>query len=200
MNLAEAFPGKWLKAGHLKGDTHITITGFKMGRYDDGSPAPELSIKEPIGGNTGMALGLNKTNWKAIAKLYGDNTDAWIGKRITVFPTEVEFGGETTMGIRVRLTAPADDAPAAPAPAPTAAAPAQAKPPTFGFANASRLTDKIAEACKANAEMTLDNLRMHLTKAHPAQSEQVAGPVQDWPQTFGASVKEWFEFDRSIPF
>ena len=102
MNMAEAFPGKWLKAGHLKGDTHITITGFRMGRYEDGNPAPELSIKEPIGGNTDMALGLNKTNWKSIAKLYGDNTDAWIGKRITLHAQNVRVGPKMEPGIRVK--------------------------------------------------------------------------------------------------
>lgn len=51
-------------------------------------------------------LAINKTNGKAIAKLYGTNTDGWIGKRITIYPTTTTFGGETVECIRVRPKAP----------------------------------------------------------------------------------------------
>jgi hypothetical protein len=51
-------------------------------------------------------LALNKTNGKAIAKLYGTNTDDWAGKWITIYPTTTEFGGETVDCIRIKPFAP----------------------------------------------------------------------------------------------
>ena len=41
---------------------------------------------------TDKGLVLNKTNLNTIARLYGDDTDLWIGKPITLFATEVQFG------------------------------------------------------------------------------------------------------------
>ena len=38
--------------------------------------------------------------------MYGDDTDMWIGKAITMYATEVEFGGKMVMGIRVRMQPP----------------------------------------------------------------------------------------------
>lgn len=51
-------------------------------------------------------LALNKTNGKIIAKLYGTDTDAWIGQSVTLFPTTTEFGGETVECIRIRPNVP----------------------------------------------------------------------------------------------
>jgi hypothetical protein len=51
-------------------------------------------------------LALNVTNCKTIAAMYGNNTDAWIGKRITIYPTTTDFGGKTIDCIRVRPGVP----------------------------------------------------------------------------------------------
>jgi len=59
-------------------------------------------------------LALNSTNCKTIAALYGNDTEAWIGKRITLYPTTTQMAGETCECIRVRPSIPADK-PAAPA-------------------------------------------------------------------------------------
>lgn len=48
----------------------------------------------------------NVTTAKCIAAMYGNNTDAWIGKAITLYPTQVDFGGKTVDAIRVRPTVP----------------------------------------------------------------------------------------------
>lgn len=63
-------------------------------------------------------LALNVTNCKTIAAMYGINTDAWVGKRVTIFPTTTDFGGKTVDCIRVRpgiprgkAAAPEPDAP-----------------------------------------------------------------------------------------
>lgn len=51
-------------------------------------------------------LALNKTNGKTIAKLYGKDTEDWVGELITIYATTTEFGGETRDCIRVRPRRP----------------------------------------------------------------------------------------------
>ena len=48
------------------------------------------------------ALLLNKTNAKAIAKLYGTHTEKWGGKQIELFPTECDAFGDKVECVRVR--------------------------------------------------------------------------------------------------
>ncbi len=50
---------------------------------------------------------LNVTNSKAIANLYGNDTDHWAGKRISLFPSTTSMAGETVDCIRVRPREPA---------------------------------------------------------------------------------------------
>lgn len=126
--VSEMNPSKYLKAeadcvdpDGDPADLHLTITEVRQETVGMGAQADKkwvLYFKEVDKG-----LVLNKTNTKAIAKLHGDDTDDWEGKRITLYQTEVEYQGETMLGIRVRLTAPkAKGKPGknAPAPAPLA--------------------------------------------------------------------------------
>ena len=66
--------------------------------------------KKPVIWFEGREKGLacNKTNAKAIAGMYGNDTREWIGKRITIYPTTTHFGSETVDCIRVRPTVPAE--------------------------------------------------------------------------------------------
>ena len=52
------------------------------------------------------AMVLNRTNLKRIVALHGNDTDSWPGKRITLYPSETDFGGRTVPCIRVREEAP----------------------------------------------------------------------------------------------
>jgi hypothetical protein len=65
--------------------------------------------KKPVvyfeGKEKGFAL--NKTNGKTIAGMYGNDTAAWIGKKITIYATTTSMGGETVDCIRVRNKEPA---------------------------------------------------------------------------------------------
>jgi hypothetical protein len=45
---------------------------------------------------------LCKTNAMCLAAMFGNDTAGWIGKRVTLFATDVKVGGETVPGIRVR--------------------------------------------------------------------------------------------------
>lgn len=62
-------------------------------------------------------LGLNKTNTKMIASMYGDETDKWIGKEIQLYPTKTQNQhGQIVDCIRIEYQAPSFAAPARPAP------------------------------------------------------------------------------------
>lgn len=52
-------------------------------------------------------LAINATIGKTIEAMYGPNTEEWIGKRITLYTSTTEMGGETVSCIRVRPRAPA---------------------------------------------------------------------------------------------
>jgi hypothetical protein len=117
MKLGAAFPSKWLKSEDCEDeDLVLTIRRAEMEDVQgQGSTESKLVLHFD---ETDKGLIVNKTNGKAVAKLHGDDTDDWLGKRIALYATEVEFGGETMLGIRVRLKAPK----AGPAPAATGAA------------------------------------------------------------------------------
>lgn len=55
-------------------------------------------------------LAINKTNGGVIAKMYGNDTRTWVGKRIEIFGTVTQFGRETVDCIRVRPKVPASGA------------------------------------------------------------------------------------------
>ena len=109
MDINAAFPSKWIKASDLQGqDVVVTMGHVQVEEVgDDKKPVLYFAGKEK-----GMVL--NKTNANTIGALYGDETAAWQGNRITLFPTQTDFGGEQKPCIRVRITAPAAE-PAPPA-------------------------------------------------------------------------------------
>jgi len=49
---------------------------------------------------------LNRTNLKRIIAIYGKDTDAWKGKKITIYPSETDMAGKTVACLRVRERAP----------------------------------------------------------------------------------------------
>lgn len=101
------FPSKYLSADDLRGKDHVVV-------IDAISPRDELQRQggkkeyKPVIRFKGRnkALVLNKTNARTIAKLYGNEVTAWIGKAITLYPTRVQFGGSDVDAIRVRPTEP----------------------------------------------------------------------------------------------
>lgn len=56
--------------------------------------------------HTKKPLALNKTNMRTIAGMYGYRASEWVGKRITIYPTQTMFGPDTVDAIRVRPTIP----------------------------------------------------------------------------------------------
>ena len=110
MNINEAFPSNYIKASDLKGkDINLVIE--RIGMEDiGGDHKPVVYFR---GAEKGMVL--NKTNGMNIATMYGPETDAWIGKGVTLYPAWVDFQGRSVEAVRVRPVAPQEhQAPAAP--------------------------------------------------------------------------------------
>lgn len=103
-DIAFLFPSKWICAADLNGkDVNVQIKQI-MAAEEVGKDKET----KPVLFFTGMPKGMvmNKTNAKRIAGLYGKETDNWIGKWITLYPSECEFGDETVDCIRIRKVAP----------------------------------------------------------------------------------------------
>lgn len=86
-------------------DVAVTISRVEAGVL---ASAGGRKTKKPIvyfdGKEKGLAL--NSTNAKTIAAMYGNYTEKWIGKSITLYPTTTQMGGETVECIRIRPSAP----------------------------------------------------------------------------------------------
>ena len=48
----------------------------------------------------------NVINMKTIAKMYGSDTDGWIGKRVQIYATTTKFGSDTVECLRIRKDPP----------------------------------------------------------------------------------------------
>lgn len=59
---------------------------------------------------SGKPLGMNTTNCKTVAAMYGNDCDRWVGKRITLYPTTCSSPEGTVECIRVRPTVPPEKA------------------------------------------------------------------------------------------
>src|ERR1700674_2927754 len=106
MKTKDVFPGKYMKVEDLNdNDAVVTIERVvqeDIGQGEDRKTKVIIYVDEFEKGFV-----CNKTNWNTIAKLYGDESDEWKGKRITLWPNhDVQFGGDIVSAIRVRSKAP----------------------------------------------------------------------------------------------
>jgi hypothetical protein len=93
------FPGRFLKSADLKGkDATVTIAGVKAEEVDDKEKAV-LSFE-----GTKKQMVMNRTNAESIKLMFGRETDAWIGKRITLYPAVMKdpFSDGDITALRVR--------------------------------------------------------------------------------------------------
>lgn len=111
MKISEAFPSKYLSAADFEeGDETLTIKEIGIEEVGQGKDKEQKLFIEFKGKDKGLIC--NKTNANTIAKVLGsDDTDDWVGQRITLCRREVEFQGEPMWSIRVSLKKPAATTP-----------------------------------------------------------------------------------------
>lgn len=113
MKISEVFPSKYLTAADLNGKPYTltikTVTLEEMQTHDS------KKVNKPVAWFVGAQKGfvMNSTNAHIIAGLYGDDTDKWIGQRITIYPTKVKAFGSMQDAIRVKEEIPAQPKPVA---------------------------------------------------------------------------------------
>lgn len=106
MNVNDLFPSKYLKAHDLGGKV-FTLTIRDVTLEDVGHGAEqERKLTLAFEKATKMML-LNRTNAMIIASLYGPETDAWLGKAVTVYSARIKAFGAWHDALRIREQIPA---------------------------------------------------------------------------------------------
>jgi hypothetical protein len=86
MDFDKLFPGRFLKAADLNGkDVTLTISAVVVDELI-GDKGTEVKGLISFAGKK-KQLVLNKTNGLCFKQMFGRETDAWVGKRITIYPT-----------------------------------------------------------------------------------------------------------------
>lgn len=113
MKISEVYPTKYVTAADLQGRT-IMLT-IKAVTLDEMMTHDNKKVLKPVAWfeRTAKGLVMNATNARVIANLYGDDTDGWSGKRISIYPTQVKAFGKMQDCIRVREEIPAQPKPVA---------------------------------------------------------------------------------------
>ncbi len=104
MKFSKAFPSLYLASDDLgKDEWNVTIKKVAMEGVGQDKDPKLILFFEDI--EKGMVC--NKTNGNTVKRLYGDELDEWIGKKVTLWVNhDVEFKGELVSAIRIRAKAP----------------------------------------------------------------------------------------------
>ena len=99
MKANELCPPPHLEAADLDGkDLTVTIKSVGFGEVGEEKKTRGIVLFEGLP----RGLVLNRTNLKRIIGHHGNETDAWAGKKITLYASETDFAGKTVPCIRVR--------------------------------------------------------------------------------------------------
>lgn len=102
MNINDAFPSKYLKCSDLEGQSvELTIKSIELEEVEETETRPIVYFSDATKG-----LCLNKTNAAMIADTLGDETTAWVGHKISLFPDKTQFKGKIVDCIRVKVPRP----------------------------------------------------------------------------------------------
>jgi hypothetical protein len=100
MDFDKLYPARFLRAGEFGGrDVTLTIASVFLEELEGETGKKQKAILSFQG--TGKQLVLNKTNGLCVRAMFGRETDAWVGKRVTFYPAEIAFG-DSDLAIRVR--------------------------------------------------------------------------------------------------
>lgn len=144
-----------LYAADLDGQERIvTITRVVQGEYPD-HENPNKKLKKPdvFFREFSKPLGLNSTNARAISKLLGSpKTENWIGRQITLYPTETKAFGEMHECIRVKNRLPPQQQQQQSRPQQAQRPSQQAQRPPADHPNAPPPADEAAEIARLERE------------------------------------------------
>jgi hypothetical protein len=108
MKRDDLFPSRYFKASDLGGtslDLAIKSATVETLKDMQGGAADKLVLAF-VGQK--KALVVNRTNYDALAEVFGEETEDWPGKRITLFPDTTRVGGKSIACVRVRAVNSAD--------------------------------------------------------------------------------------------
>ena len=118
MKTSQMITSKFLKQSDFPDDQICTIRGIKqenVGRDD--APAPEMRWTLYFREHE-KPMVLNVTAIRVLEQAFGDESDDWKGKQVTVYvDPNVSFQGKVVGGLRLRPVKPAKAAAPKPAPA-----------------------------------------------------------------------------------
>jgi hypothetical protein len=99
--MSQMFPSKWLAAADLDDQERtFTVSDISEETVGQGEAAEDkwvVTFRE-----TSKGLVLNKTNATSLKTCLGDDTDDWMGRKVVLYPTEVQFQGKMVEAIRVK--------------------------------------------------------------------------------------------------
>lgn len=104
MEYDDIYQSKWIKADDI-GDEDLILTIKDVNAEQVGADKEMklvLVFKEHE-----KQLVMNKTNAENLKDRFGKDPNAWIGKKIALFSTEVDYAGKTTLAVRIRKKTPA---------------------------------------------------------------------------------------------
>lgn len=105
MKVSEVFDG-FLEAEDIPENKDVTVTIENVrqpGKDDKGKDGRQMDKPIVKFAKVKKEWVLNKTNARSIRRLYGNETDEWIGKQIAIYRTTCNaFGDPKTPCIRVR--------------------------------------------------------------------------------------------------
>ena len=101
MRIENVYPSRYLNAASLESEIDLTFKSITLEEMPDGKKKLVAFFNE-----IDKALVINKTNLVTIGQLHGSETDFWLGKKVTIFVTEVPTPSGMKPGIRVRSEVP----------------------------------------------------------------------------------------------
>jgi hypothetical protein len=112
MKMRELYPSKYLKADDVDeqgGEVAGIIKGVRLEEMQDNEGAKE---DRPVlfFSNLPKGMVLNRTNADRIAAVFGDESEEWRGKVVTLYTEQVTAFGKTTNAIRLRVAKPKPNA------------------------------------------------------------------------------------------
>ena len=102
MHISTLLDSKYLKKADAHNEPTLTIQALEKRNVALEGAAPEMKWVL-IFVETPKPLILNRTNTQVLARCFGDESDGWMGQKVTLYVDEsVGFGGQLVGGVRLR--------------------------------------------------------------------------------------------------